>query len=202
MDTITSFLKSFGFILLDSILTTIACSILHNDALGYLVSTIIMLILFFLLYKERLITDLKNIKKNTKISYIFISLLFIILCYIFNLLFVNLLDTAAYNEISIENILFKYPLIFVPNIVLLAPLKEEIMYRMQYKKNLSSIIISTLVFALCHVYITDLSQLTFFVPYLLLSISFSYAYFKSNNIVLSTIIHILNNSLNIVLLFI
>lgn len=201
MNTLICFFKSFGLLLLDSFLTLFISSIFPNDALAYLLANIILCIFFIFIYHKRIIHDFKNIKLSN-LKTLIISFIFIILAIIIHTLLVNILKSDALNETTTRELIKLYPSLFIPNVILFGSFKEEIIYRLQYNKSLSNIVISTLFFTIIHVSFNSINELFFFIPYLLISISFSITYFKTDNIILSTLIHILNNFINIMLLFI
>ena len=202
MDTLKSFIKSMGFLLLTSFVMALLTLFIKNENLAYLFTYLSLAIFFIIFYKDRIINDAKNLKKDLSLKNILIPISLFILCFIVNAILIQLLKVEANNEIIVEKTLLSSPLLTIPYMCIFAPIVEEMTYRLPYKKNKLSIFISTLVFALLHIVYKTPIDLIFIIPYFILSSGLSYAYFKNENILMSIIMHIINNSINIMLLFI
>ena len=202
MDTLKSFIKSMGFLLLTSFLMALLTLFIKNENLAYLFTYLLLAIFFIIFYKDKIINDAKNLKKDLTLKNILIPISLFILCFIVNMALIQLLKVEANNEIIVEKTLLTSPLLTIPYMCIFAPIVEEITFRLPYKKNKLSIFISTLVFALLHIVYKTPIDLIFIIPYFILSSGLSYAYFKNENILMSIIMHIINNSINIMLLFI
>ncbi len=168
-----------------------------------------------ILYKNHLIHDHKTIKDTDKFAKLLI--ISVILMFVSNLVS-SLLQSlivsgVSQNEQNIQQIYknkFAYVIMF-PQVVLLAPLVEELIFRKSFfnlfKNKYLSLIISTLVFGFMHVtstysyLIQTYSQgkslyLTFgyAIPYLVSGLFFGLIYIKSNrNIYTSITCHLINN---------
>ena len=195
MNSLISFFKSIGLLLIVSFIMAVFSVLTKNQVVAYFFTYFTSSFIFLFIYKDKLKNDL-----NTK--NIIIIVLFLVLSFISNIILVNLLNQEASNQEIAVSMLKSFPLLGIPAICLFAPFVEEIIYRLPYKKNWLSIIISTIVFTFAHISNFSLIQILFFIPYLFLSISFSFAYFKNENIILSTTTHILNNLISVVLLLI
>ena len=202
MNSLISFFKSIGLLLIVSFIMAVFSALTKNQAVAYFFTYFTSSFIFLFIYKDKLKNDLKNIRNDLNTKNIIIIVLFLVLSFISNIILVNLLNQEASNQEIAVSMFKSFPLLGIPAICLFAPFVEEIIYRLPYKKNWLSIIISTIVFTFAHISNFSLIQMFFLIPYLFLSISFSFAYFKNENIILSTTTHILNNLISIVLLLI
>lgn len=202
MNSLISFFKSIGLLLIVSFIMAVFSILTKNQTVAYFFTYFTSSLIFLFIYKDKLKNDLKNIRNDLNTKNIIIIVLFLVLSFISNIILVNLLKQEASNQEIAVSMLTSFPLLGIIAICLFGPFVEEIIYRLPYKKNWLSIIISTIVFTFAHISNFSLIQILFFIPYLFLSISFSFAYFKNENIILSTTTHILNNLISVVLLLI
>lgn len=202
MNSLISFFKSIALLLVVSFIMAIFNMTIKNQTIVYFFTYFVTSLIFIFIYKDKLRKDFLSLKKDLNIKNIIIVVLFLVLSFVSNEVLVNILKQEASNQEIVTSILKKFPILGIPAICLFGPFIEEIIYRLPYKKNWLSIIISTVVFTLSHMVDFSLTQTLFIIPYLLLSISFNFAYFKNENIILSTIAHILNNLISVVLLLI
>lgn len=202
MNSLISFFKSIGLLLIVSFIMAVFSILTKNQAVAYFFTYFTSSFIFLFIYKDKLKNDLKNIRNDLNTKNIIIIVLFLVLSFISNIILVNMLNQEASNQEIAVSMFKSFPLLGIPAICLFAPFVEEIIYRLPYKKNWLSIIISTIVFTFAHISNFSLIQMFFLIPYLFLSISFSFAYFKNENIILSTTTHILNNLISVVLLLI
>lgn len=202
MNSLISFFKSIGLLLIVSFIMAVFSVLTKNQVVAYFFTYFTSSFIFLFIYKDKLKNDLKNIGNDLNTKNIIIIVLFLVLSFISNIILVNLLKQEASNQEIAVSVLTSFPLLGILAICLFGPFVEEIIYRLPYKKNWLSIIISTIVFTFAHISNFSLIQILFFIPYLFLSISFSFAYFKNENIILSTTTHILNNLISVVLLLV
>lgn len=202
MNSLISFFKSIGLLLIVSFIMAVFSILTKNQTVAYFFTYFTSSLIFLFIYKDKLKNDLKNIRNDLNTKNTIIIVLFLVLSFISNIILVNLLKQEASNQEIAVSMLTSFPLLGIIAICLFGPFVEEIIYRLPYKKNWLSIIISTIVFTFAHISNFSLIQILFFIPYLFLSISFSFAYFKNENIILSTTTHILNNLISVVLLLI
>lgn len=202
MNSLISFFKSIGLLLIVSFIMAVFSILTKNQTVAYFFTYFTSSLIFLFIYKDKLKNDLKNIRNDLNTKNIIIIVLFLVLSFISNIILVNLLKQEASNQEIAVSMLTSFPLLGILAICLFGPFVEEIIYRLPYKKNWLSIIISAIVFTFAHISNFSLIQILFFIPYLFLSISFSFAYFKNENIILSTTTHILNNLISVVLLLI
>lgn len=202
MNSLISFFKSIGLLLIVSFIMAVFSILTKNQTVAYFFTYFTSSLIFLFIYKDKLKNDLKNIRNDLNTKNIIIIVLFLVLSFISNIILVNLLKQEASNQEIAVSMLTSFPLLGILAICSFGPFVEEIIYRLPYKKNWLSIIISTIVFTFAHISNFSLIQILFFIPYLFLSISFSFAYFKNENIILSTTTHILNNLISVVLLLV
>lgn len=202
MNSLISFFKSIGLLLIVSFIMAVFSILTKNQVVAYFFTYFTSSFIFLFIYKDKLKNDLKNIRNDLNTKNIIVIVLFLVLSFISNIILVNMLNQEASNQEIAVSMFKSFPLLGIPAICLFAPFVEEIIYRLPYKKNWLSIIISTIVFTFAHISNFSLIQILFFIPYLFLSISFSFAYFKNENIILSTTTHILNNLISVVLLLV
>lgn len=208
MNILKCILLTFGLTILTSFVLALAYQITHIWGIAYILCYIIMIIILFKIFKSDLTSDIKNlnddIKKNWQNILIF-TIIFTVLLYVSNYMIVKYLGNMAANEILSRNQLKSSPLLMGISMVIFAPIVEEIIYRLPYKKvenkRLLSFFIYTIIFALAHIAFNNgLKELLFLIPYIFLSLSIGYGFYKTNNIYVSIIVHILNNLANIVII--
>lgn len=123
------------------------------------------------------------------------------------LLFLIIGETdSSENQQAIEATISAYPIIMAITTVLLAPLIEEIIFRLTLmNKTLFhpwiSILFSSFLFALIHV--VSARDFIFIIPYMAMGIPLGYSYYKTQNICYPIGIHLLQNLFStLVLIFI
>lgn len=188
---------------LDSDPTFLSASFI-TQALGYLLPLVLCLILL----KRMFLIDIKNFNNDI------VKNVVIIIVGFFGILIATMILGIIYKALGIlgdssNQEILEYafnngakPILFVMTVIL-APIFEELIFRKFIIGLLESLgankwlafAISTIVFAGIHV-ISDPESYIFIFQYLALSAIITLAYIKSNNnIVVSTIIHVLNNSI-------
>lgn len=204
-ENISASIKNIGLFLLLSFISAIPLSLKLSTELSTIIGYLLTLILLFLMYKEIIIKDIKNIKddfiKNRK-NIILSFLSFTVLMYITNLILNKLIGTIATNEILVRDEVFSSPILMIPYICLLAPITEELIMKLPYKKcnTIISFILYTFIFAIIHIIgVTDITAL-YLISYLFLSLGISYSYYKTNNICISIMLHSLNNIITVILI--
>lgn len=205
---ITAVLTTFGYFILEMFLFLFASNFTKNFAIQYIISYILTTIIFIIRHKY-VIKDIKNLKKDfldNKKDILKVLIIGTILVLGSSQLFANVFHIESTNELLVEAELYQNKLLMSLNIILLAPIAEELIFRGTYKdvKNKKGLLIlSTIVFALIHITSTDnLLSLLYILPYLTMSFMFSYCMYKTNNSIMSIIAHIGYNLINIVILFI
>lgn len=171
------------------------------------ISYILLTIYFTIIYKEELINNIKKLnKKNilTTLLYFIIGFLLMVLSnYIINYIIIP--NGISNNEQGNRELLLNNKLLYGILLTLIIPYIEEIVFRLSLKKSIknnnSFILISSTIFSLLHIVsITSLIELLYFIPYFILGLTFSTIYTKTDNIYCSTISHILNNTITVLII--
>lgn len=107
------------------------------------------------------------------------------------------------NQALIESMFGEFPWIIVLTAIFLAPLVEELVFRLAlfniFKNKVLAICVSVLLFGLIHVLISG--DIINILPYLVMGSVFSLAYYLSKNIWVSIGIHFINNLISVILMF-
>jgi len=114
--------------------------------------------------------------------------------------------TISTNEEINRTILSAYFVFAIINLCILAPMIEEIVFRLSFngiKNKYIFIAVTALLFAFLHI-LPDLDNLRalFFFTYLAIGLTFSLSYIKTKNIFASIVIHSWHNAIILLLLFI
>lgn len=110
------------------------------------------------------------------------------------------------NEAGNRELLFNNKIIYPIIVCLFVPILEEISFRLEFKKHIKNkyifIFTSSLLFALTHILsTTKIIELLYIIPYLILGLTFTNIYQKTNNIIYNIIAHILHNTIIVFILF-
>lgn len=187
--------------------------VLGKTILNLGLSIFLTIMIIFIYYKE-VKNDFVEFKRNWKskmlfalkifaifmVIKIFASYISVILSNIF-----NITEITSENQSAITDLLGQYPILMILSAVGLAPIYEEILFRLGFKKCLKNkwlfIIISGTLFGLIHIFPTDLNlsvALIQSIVYVIMGISLAYYYQKYSNIFYSIAIHFYNNLLSII----
>ena len=171
------------------------------------ISYILISLYFTIIYKDELLNNIKKLnKKNilTTLIYFIIGFLLMMLSnYIINYIIIP--NGISSNEQSNRNLLLNNKLLYGLLLSLIIPYIEEIVFRLSFKKSINNniifILISSTIFGLLHIISsTKLIELLYFIPYFILGLTFSTIYTKTNNIFCSTLSHILNNTITVLVI--
>ena len=167
---------------------------------------VILAIIYAFLYRKRLKDDLKSFKsKNIGIGirYWLIGCLIMIISNVIIFYFVK--DISA-NEAANRELINKMPLFSLLTICVLTPFNEEIAFRLSMKKIFKSALLYALlsgfVFGGMHVITAEGIALWYIIPYGALGFMFALAFHKTDNIYTSMILHMLHNTVTILILYI
>ena len=111
----------------------------------------------------------------------------------------------AENEELVRNMVATYPWYMAFNIMIYAPITEELIFRKSIRDICNNkwiyVIASGLIFGGLHVIssLTNIASLLYLIPYCSLGITFALLYYKTNNIFSSIIAHSLHNTLALIL---
>lgn len=191
---------------------------LMNNIVLSLAEIIIFLVLF-LIFRKKIIHDLKNFKTDYKkdldigFKYYFVGFLIMIAS---NLLLNAIFGGMATNEEVNRQYLKMYPVYSVVAMVFVGPLIEEIVFRLGFRKSfdkwLPYALFSGLFFGALHVYtayesmtfieiLKNWNQLLYIIPYGALGFSFAKAFYETDNIWTTMTIHVLHNAFTVFLVF-
>ena len=160
---------------------------------------LILLSIIVFIYHKTLKEHLKKFKKCHFIKYIrywFIALLLMTISNSLIDIFTHL--KTASNQQVVENNLFSNPLPTIFIVVLIAPLLEELVYRLSFRKIFKTdtifIILSGLFFGLMHMYNpSTLLEFIYIIPYSIPGFIFAYTLKKSKNIFVPVGLHMIHN---------
>lgn len=164
---------------------------------------ILMIILF--IFKDTLINNFKDIKKNHKIyfkenlKYWLIGLIIMMISNVIISLILN--QDLSNNEEAIRSLFKENPIYVYISAVIFAPIIEELIFRQGIKfivpYKYLFIFISGFIFGGLHV-ISSLDStinLLYLIPYCSLGFAFAYILYKTNNIFVTIAIHTMHNGI-------
>jgi len=202
----------FGNLILGNILD----SLINNQqtllyTVGRIITQLIILVCVYLINKKELHkmwNDFKlNYRSHLKKVYLIWAIGFsamLISSFLINYVILSE-ATVSTNETINRTILDAYFIFAIINLCLLAPMIEEIVFRLSFngiKNKYIFVAITALLFAFLHV-LPDLDNLRvlFFFPYLALGLTFSLSFIRTKNIFSSIVVHIWHNAITLILLF-
>ena len=213
-DIIIGILVFLGYLLLskyaDNILILLGFNKLSTP-LKLIVSIIyelFILLTVIFIYLKTIVNDFIDYKQNIKyyidnyLKYWFLNLG---LMMITNIIIINITNiNNSTNQEYITKLLGKYPIYTIVATILIAPLTEELIFRLNirkiFKNNIVFIITSGLVFGALHLTVaTSLKELLFIIPYSIPGFIFAYTLTKSKNIFVPISLHTMHNTLMILL---
>ena len=174
-----------------------------------LFSNTIILIILIIIFRKQLLHEWKIFKEklleniDTGIKYWIIGLIVMMVSNTI-LTFVLKMGQAA-NEQAVQQLISYLPWVMVINAGIIAPCVEEIIFRKCYKNAFPNkwlfIGLSSLVFGSLHVITstTSLMDLLFIIPYGSLGAAFAIMYQKTDTIYTSMLMHMLHNTILIIL---
>ncbi len=168
---------------------------------------LVMIIIFIFINKIDLKKEIKDFKINYKKYFkIILCVWFIgfILMVISNY-FITKVNTLPNNELLTRTYMNTKFIETVITSVILAPIVEEITFRYSFSRISNKylyLIISTLLFAMMHINLTNTSEFLFLISYSFIGFSFSFIFYKTKNILASIIAHFIHNYTIIMLLLI
>lgn len=123
-------------------------------------------------------------------------------------LIINLVNGGeeANNQALLNEGFVSVPIIMIIFTVFIAPFVEEMVFRFGLRRMIKNkyifIIVSSLVFGLLHTSIsTNIKQMIYLLSYGSMGAVFSICYVKENNIFNSILVHMLNNAISVILIF-
>ena len=174
-------------------------NILYKNIYLIIMGTIYILFITFL-YRKELKKDIKELNIKKSVAYIPIYIFGLILMALSNYVVSNITgNTLSQNEINVRETIKIMPLYMCFSSVIMAPFIEEITFRKTFRNIISNgylfIIVSGFIFGLIHISNVGntLEEFLMIIPYILMGISLSYIYYKSDNIFTTIIIHSIHN---------
>lgn len=169
---------------------------------------ILILLTIVFIYLKTIVNNFIDYKQNIKyyinnyLKYWFLNLG---LMMITNIIIINITNiNNSTNQEYITKLLGKYPIYTIVATILIAPLTEELIFRLNirkiFKNNIVFIITSGLVFGALHMTVaTSIKELLFIIPYSIPGFIFAYTLTKSKNIFVPISLHTLHNTVMILL---
>lgn len=165
-------------------------------------------LLMIYIYRKDFITSFKDYKKNISkyLDYIWLWIGSLILMIISNMIIVNFTvnEVATNQQAAIEE-LHLFPIYLIVSAAITGPIIEEIVFRLSIRKIINNntlfIITSGLVFGLLHVVFsyTNITDFLYIIPYSIPGFAFAYMLVKTKNICVPISMHILHNSIMLIL---
>lgn len=171
---------------------------------------LLLLIIISFAYLSTIAKDFKDFKLNFKkyineyTKYWFLN---IGLMAAANIIISSLIDIKqATNQVYVESLLFKYPIYSIITAAIIAPITEELIFRLNFRKifktDILFIFISGLVFGIMHMSIAEsVPELLYIIPYSIPGFIFAYTLKKSNNIFVPISLHVFHNTIMILMQF-
>lgn len=171
-----------------------------------ILSVLIVSLVLAFLYRKTLINDLKNFKKE----YLFLAfkywLIGFLVMMISNYALMFFLKQMPDNESANRALIGAYPLYSIVSMCFLAPFNEEITFRLSLKKVFKNkyvlASVSALIFGYLHVFGSGFLETLYIIPYGSLGFAFALLMHKTDNIYPAILMHILHNTLSILIILV
>ncbi len=173
--------------------------------LGSLIASLILIVIIVIIYRKYLIEKLKDYIKHFSEYFDFGMKWWVV--GLFAMMTLNLLITnltplkEATNEVLVDNMLKKAPLISFLSATFTAPIIEEMIFRKSFADIFHNkwvmVVASGLLFGLLHVIFSFKSALDFLyvLPYGALGSSFAYVLKEKDNVLITITFHMLHNGI-------
>lgn len=171
---------------------------------------LITIFFIFILYKEEILKELKKFKENilyyieTYFPYWIIML--VIVTVVANIVEIFVKDGPA-NQNLIEEAIKQTPILIGISVMILAPLTEELIFRLSlrkvFKNDIIYILMSGLIFGFIHIIAGEniINELPYLLTYSIPGFVFAYSYIKSKNIMVPIFLHFIHNTFATVIIF-
>ena len=174
-----------------------------------IISELIVLIVLFIIYHKKIIGDFKDFKKSfKKVMNIGFKnwLCGLIVMFASNITINLIVGNIASNEELNRSMLLKTPIYAITAMIIIAPIIEEIVFRLAPKKAFTKkmpyIIYSGLLFGGLHLLTSSsLIELLYIIPYSALGMAFAKSFYESDNIFASITTHMLHNTLAVAIAY-
>ena len=168
---------------------------------------LVLLIYYLIIYKKTFINYFKKLNKKNILHTIIIWLIGFILMLLANYIinYIIIPNGLSPNELGNRELLYNHKITYFILFCILIPILEEISFRLEFKHNIKNnyifLILSSILFAIIHIIsINSLIELLYIIPYLILGITFSGIYIKTNNILCNIIAHIIHNTITVLII--
>ncbi len=171
---------------------------------------LITIFFIFILYKEEILKELKKFKENilyyieTYFPYWIIML--VIMTVVANIIEIFVKDGPA-NQNLIEEAIKQTPILIGISVMILAPLTEELIFRLAlrkvFKNDIIYVLLSGFVFGFIHIIAGEniINELPYLLTYSIPGFVFAYSYIKSKNIMVPIFLHFIHNTFATVIIF-
>ena len=201
------FLYSFSIYIVASFIYLAVNSYFKDTVISYSISTAVTILILYTIFRNKIKKDIINFKDDFKnnLPHIIVVPAILIGLEIIASLILSKLGIYSSNQLAGEDIIKNSNFLIIFYTAILAPMFEEMVFRLPYHYSSSNkvltYIVYSVVFALTHIMTVDnLLSLIYIIPYLLLSFGIGYNFYKTDNIFMSTIVHIINNSIAVMLI--
>ena len=174
-----------------------------------IVINLMLVAIFFFIYRKSLIGDAKDFKENWK-SYLKLGLKYwligLVIMILSNSIIGSFLPTPT-NEVMVQDSIISNPVLSFVSSVLVAPFIEELIFRKSiydcFKDSYQYIyiIVSGLLFGYVHLIAGGNAELIYLIPYGTMGIIFAYLYAKTKNIFVPIFFHMLHNFISVMIYF-
>lgn len=171
---------------------------------------IVLFSIIYLFFKEEIKIKIKDFALNWKknLKYIFIGLISIIFTNIIIGIFIqnqgSNQETLNYIQQESARVMLICFYIFT---VIIGPINEELIFRRiiigegrKYLPKHITLVISSVIFGLIHIH--NINEVILVIPYICTGTILGFIYYKSDNIITSSLLHILNNFIAVIILVI
>ena len=183
---------------------------MNQRVIFIIISAVIFMGIITFLYRKELLEELKDFKTNFKkhiSKNIILYLIGILLMGTLNVIISKITNQSlSENESQIREYIKNIPIYMIFSTVIYSPYIEELIFRKSlkniFKFKYLFIILSGIIFGLAH--ITDPSNMTellFSIPYIVMGIIFALIYSRTNNIFTTITFHLCHNLILLIIQF-
>lgn len=168
---------------------------------------LLLLLIFIFVFRKELIPDFYNFKTHGKyfIKKYFVYWIVAFLSSTISLNIINSLVGAPTTQVLNEMYVLQLPIYSIISMIIIAPIFEELLTKVCFKKVFKNkyiyVLLTALLFGSLHL-LSPGSKLIHAIPYVLLGGTFSLIYYDSDNIWTNIFYHSFHNALAVILVFI
>lgn len=209
LNIVTCFLSIVMYFIVAKIIATYLFQFIKNEVTCSIIGVGVYILILILVYYKDLSIEFKNYKKDFKncikkgFKYYFAGLLGMVF---FNLLISITLKNISANESAVRELLYNNPILTMLEIMIIAPLSEEIMFRKSVWATTSNkwifAIISGILFGGAHLITGGITfnTLVYILPYGSLGFVFALMDYETNSTFTSMTMHAFHNTMTGLLL--